>query len=48
MILSKCSKLIYTICELIFEAILVRNEGEYFRIRLNDKLKVAKKKPQIV
>ena len=46
-ILSKCSNLIYPICELIFEAIPARSEGEYKYIRLSDKSEAAKKKPQI-
>ena len=45
---SKCSNLIYTISELIFEAIFVRSEGEFKHIRLNDNPKAAKKKPEIV
>ena len=43
-LVSKCSKLIYTIYELILEAIGARNEGEYFRIRLSDKSQAAQKK----
>ena len=46
-LVSKCSNLIYTICELIFEAIPARSEGEYKYIRLSDKSEAAKKKPQI-
>ncbi len=46
--LSKCSNLIYTFCEVIFEKVGLRSEGAYARMRLNDNAQPAKKKPQKV
>lgn len=46
--ISKCSNLIYTFCEVIFESAGLRSKGAYKRMRLNDKAQPAKKKLQKV